>query len=121
MHNILDALETLKLELPKLDAQTVNELLDEYDQYVRPFVNAMVAVRMIPPEEVRKYAFPAPVEQAVRSKAQVQAVKDVLGAKGVPDQMDTGPLGNILSMSGIAPPPKKTGLGRRRKTRRSRV
>lgn len=57
--------------------------------------------------------------RAVGSKAQVQAVKDVLGQKGLPDTMDSGPMGNILGMAGIKAPPKQTGVARR-KTRRRR-
>lgn len=57
---------------------------------------------------------PMNLSDVVGQKAQVQAVKDVLSKKGVPDEMDTGPLGNILGMAGIKTPPK----GARRKTQR---
>jgi hypothetical protein len=67
-----------------------------------------------------------PVKDTIESKAQVQAVKDVLASKGVPDEMGTGPLGNILKMADIKAPPRGSTAGRRtrkhmkrsRKTRR---
>jgi hypothetical protein len=56
----------------------------------------------------------------MENKAKVQAVKDVLAKRGVPEAMDTGPLGNILGMAGIKAPPKRSAAGRsRHKTRRS--
>lgn len=58
------------------------------------------------------------VKESTETKAKVQAVKDVMYQKGLPDTADAGPIGNILGMAGISAPPKKTGLGRRRKTRR---
>jgi hypothetical protein len=57
---------------------------------------------------------------ATEEKAKVQAVKDVLANKGLPDTMDSGPLGNILGMAGIKAPPKRTGLGRRKTNRRTK-
>lgn len=67
-----------------------------------------------------KFLVPNVVEVTTANKAKVQAVKDVMGKRGLPDQMDTGPLGNILGMAGIKAPPKQSGVGRRktRKTRR---
>lgn len=60
------------------------------------------------------------------SKNQVErgrAIQDVLASKGVPDSVDTGPLGNIMDMVGMKSVPKKEfevrrGSGRR-KTRRA--
>lgn len=49
----------------------------------------------------------------------VQVVKDVLASRGAPDEMDTGPLGDILDMAGIPKPPKPRGA-RRRKTHRKK-
>lgn len=56
------------------------------------------------------------VEIPAANRAKVLAVKDVLGNRGIPDEMDTGPLGNILGMAGI---PKPRGA-RRRKTLRKK-
>ena len=56
---------------------------------------------------------PPVVETTTGTKAQVQAVKDVLAKKGVPEEMGTGPLGNILKMAGIKTPPKGSTAGRR--------
>jgi hypothetical protein len=60
-----------------------------------------------------------PISDVIETKSQVQAVKDVLASKGLPDTQDTGPLGNILKMADIKAPPKRTGLGRRKTGRRT--
>jgi hypothetical protein len=61
----------------------------------------------------------SPTSLVTDSKSKVQAVKDVLAKKGVPDESDTGPLSNILGMAGIKAPPKQSGVGRR-KTRKGK-
>lgn len=55
----------------------------------------------------------------ISQKAKVQAVKDVLAQKSIPEESSSGPLGTILGMAGIKQPPKQSGVGRR-KTRKSK-
>lgn len=81
--------------------ETMRDILLEVDRTLRGKIRSGLA---------------SAVEIPAANRAKVLAVKDALGNRGIPDEMDTGPLGNILGMAGI---PKPRGA-RRRKTLRKK-
>jgi hypothetical protein len=104
---------------PRNDTALVFEMQDATGNIVRnEDVRTILRYRFYS-SDAGRIPFKSKLPDVISDKSKVQAVKDVLAQKGVPEESSTGPLSTILGMVGIKTPPKQSGVGRR-KTRKSK-